>query len=654
MPEEPHKEVHRQALQGCSATRQFLSALGDTLQLTHYFPLRRKGSAYEAIFAKPKRAIADALFIDREVLILVANYPRVEPRTLAVVSELINEHAPRLYPRLSVIVHADPQGDGQIREWAAQKSLTLLPIYAGPESALTPARLETALSREIYGADSFQITGPVANDADFFGRKSQVLEVLRALKVGRIKSIFGLRKVGKTSVINRVALLAREDADLSVAVIDCSVGRFSSASNSEALQLLGATAEKAVKEGYADLHSVRQTLDVSKQPAFFDALQEPTGLLIILDEVDSISPFTAGERWRAQFVEFWRELRALVQEAQRRGGRLSMLISGVSSKPFRVESIAGEENPVLHFVPEEYLGPFTLGAADAMIKTLGTRCGLSFDADSRGLIGDACGWFPFWMRELGSFLHRAVELDARPADLGIDEVQTLVAEFIDSEGVEIAEVALQNLQRIYPEVYFNLVRCWHEGALPIAEAAILLRYGLGVQVGLDVSIRSAFIQAGLQRVESAGDPVGPVGPPSKVRSLQLADSEWAEELASIGQRRNMLERKLREVVRVTLRLAYGRDSWSGIVVAALNDLKRSDVASYSSFVLMDKLYWLELRSIISRAWAEFEPTFGDKRKMHEAMDVVNERPDAHAKPYDLADVALMRQSLDWLEERVLG
>ncbi len=34
------------------------------------------------------------------------------------------------------------------------------------------------------------------------------------------------------------------------------------------------------------------------------------------------------------------------------------------------------------------------------------------------------------------------------------------------------------------------------------------------------------------------------------------------------------------------------------------------------------------------------------------MDLMNDRPDAHAKAIDAADVALYRRELVWLEERL--
>lgn len=50
----------------------------------------------------------------------------------------------------------------------------------------------------------------------------------------------------------------------------------------------------------------------------------------------------------------------------------------------------------------------------------------------------------------------------------------------------------------------------------------------------------------------------------------------------------------------------------------------------------------------------FERLFGDKKRFQAVMDLVNDRPDTHAKEIDSADVALYRRELSWLESKVLS
>ena len=55
---------------------------------------------------------------------------------------------------------------------------------------------------------------------------------------------------------------------------------------------------------------------------------------------------------------------------------------------------------------------------------------------------------------------------------------------------------------------------------------------------------------------------------------------------------------------------------------------------------------------MSKEWEIFKVIFGDKGEFQMHCGVVNDRPDCHAKEADAADIALMRRSLSWLEEKV--
>ena len=98
-------------------------------------------------------------------------------------------------------------------------------------------------------------------------------------------------------------------------------------------------------------------------------------------------------------------------------------------------------------------------------------------------------------------------------------------------------------------------------------------------------------------------------------------------------------------------LPAGRE-WVDAVDVALSSQRKSECSGLAPDTLMSKLYWIELSSIISREWGYFERFFNDKKRLQNAFQLLNERPDAHAKDMDLADVALQRRELTWLEERI--
>lgn len=637
------------------------TALNGLFEITSYKRFRAYRGDYVAMYARPTKTIRGSLIIEREVLVLVANYPVLHARTITVCQETIQGEQPRLQPDLAVLVHADPDGDGNLRGWGREAGLTVLPIYRPSAGAMPPAELvRQRLAQELFSTDSFQVTGPVSDDSDFFGRREQANDLLRQLQAGRITAIFGLRKVGKTSMLNRVIDQANDVGSPKVAMVDCSVRGFNEMSAPDALKTVARLARLATQRGYAH---VSQTLRRSDNDlmATFDALWHVEGtkapLLIVFDEVDYITPDSpTSPHWESEFNDFWREFRALVQEAKRHDLTLSVLVSGVSSKSFRVAEIDGIENSVLHFVPEDYLSPFADAAADAMINALAKRCGLTMSRDARGVLAQTAAYLPYWIRMAGSFMHRHVEVAGRPTEIDVHLATQLCQEFAASEGAEISRIALQNLRRVDRPMFDLLVRVSNRESIDVRHARPLVRYGLAKQRGQMISIDSIMIQRGLELLQSESAHLGVEGAqqvtPNR-KPLELDEGEWAEELASISRRRNILERKTREFVRVVLKLSLSADKdWVTAVTFSLSANRRDECAGLAPDALMSKLYWLELSAIIRREWKHFERFFSDKQRTQNAFALLNERPDAHAKDVDLADVALQRRELTWLEERI--
>ncbi len=636
-------------------------ALEGLFELTSYRRFRAYNGDYVAMYAKPTKTIRGSLVVEREVFVLIANYSALHARTITVSQEAIRGEQPRLQPDLAIVVHADPDGDVSLRAWGREAGLTVLPIYRPGGGAMPPAALlRQRLARELFATDSFQITGPVSDDSDFFGRREQVNDLLRQLQAGRIAALFGLRKVGKTSMLNRVIDRAKDFGTPKVAMIDCSLRGFNDLSAAEALKAVARLARLASQQGYAH---ISQTLRRSDKDimATFDTLwnsdSAKSPLLIVFDEVDYITPDSpTSAHWKHEFNEFWREFRALVQESKRHELTLSVLVSGVSSRSFRTAEIDGTENSVLHFVPEEYLSPFAGDAADAMINALGKRCGLTLARDARAVIAQTSAYLPYWMRMAGSYVHRHVEVEGRPTEIDVHLVTQLCREFAETEGAEISRVALQNLERVDRPMFDLLVRVSDGDSVDARQAGPLIRYGLVRQRAAAISIDSIMIQRGLEllRSQSAHPGIDEAGEmTASRRDLELDEGEWAEELASISRRRNILERKAREFVRVVLKMSLppGKD-WVTIVNNSLPSRRREACAGLTPDALMSKLYWLELSAIIGREWEHFERFFEDKKRLQTAFVLLNERPDAHAKDVDLADVALQRRELTWLEQRI--
>lgn len=616
---------------------------------------------YGVQYAKPIPPIRRLLAIDRELLALSTTYADLQPRVIQLAVELIDASDGRLENTVAIVVHKDPRGDSKLKAWGRDVGLTVIPVHMPGDILPKGEDLERRLLVEFFVHDPFNVTGPVSTDAQFYGRRDEAQDLARHLQEGEVRAALGMRKTGKTSLLNRVILELQDYHNCYTVVVDCSRD---SIWELGAAALLASIAD-AVREStssddcLAETRARRHSGTISESYAeLIDAIRAADGTVALMfDEVDYITPGSpTSQSWRTEFNPFWRNLRAAYQELARSQTKLSLFISGVSTKWFTAESIDGVENAALAFVPEEYLVPLSPGACITMIKQLGRSSGLLFDDKSAEAIGEACSNIPFWVRKAGSYLHRNVETEARPLNVSADRARLIVNAFVQHEGASISEVALSHLFRVYPELRPVAAASLDGDASPHSWALIstLHRYGVIKLPSSYPEISGIMMAAGLR--EALARSAVALSTEANIDREQLrfaGVTEWAEELAQVGARRNIVEKRLRNMLIALMRMDgiqnKGRSPLTQRLLKPVTAPRAEKLKAHSPDDLIEKLTWLELTSVIEHEWALMGTLLVDKREFRDQATILNSRPDAHAKDADRADLALQRRALAWFE-----
>jgi hypothetical protein len=374
---------------------------------------------YFVMFARGTKRVQNILGIEREILILGNIYSDQQTRSVQFARRLIDDSDGRLERTICAIVHQDPRGNGKLKRWGRENGLAVIPVYTSSGILPREQELERLLSYEFFTQDPFDVTGPVANDAQFFGRRAEAQELARKLQSGHIRSCFGIRKIGKTSILHRVLAEIKNNYDAITVFIDCQRDDVFSLdacgllySIEQSLRSLKDTGQR-----YIEVNASKFSGGLADAAKRFQATLGEFDVPVILafDEIDYITPGNgSAAQWRSGFAEFWRNVRAAYHAAARDERKVSLLISGVSSRWFSVESIDGIENAALAFIPEEYLSPLPRGAANAMIKNIGAMAGLRFGDDAVDAISSFCSDMPFWIRKACSSFHGKIETSIRP------------------------------------------------------------------------------------------------------------------------------------------------------------------------------------------------------------------------------------------------
>lgn len=600
-----------------------------------------------------------ALGIDREVLVVVSTFTDQQQRTIKFAVQELKEASGRLETTMVIVLHCDKDGNSKLRNWGRDVGISILPILNG-ESIKDGSSLEHALCIELYSHDPFDVTGPVSDDANFYGRRDEAIELARKLQKGQIRSCLGIRKIGKTSIVNRVLKEIQTGHDCLCVMVDCSKDEVWGLDAAGLMSSISKTLEDSINSEikYSQIAIEEKCNDLPATRAKFELMLSKVGrpFILVFDEVDYITPGSpTNGMWQQQFNVFWRNLRAVYQEASRSGISFSVLIAGVSTYWFTVESIDGVENAALAFVPEEYLTPMPLGASVAMLRRLGRIAGLQFEESAVQLIAEETGNMPFWSRKCGSYINRNISVTERPCEVSRGRIEPMVSTFVKEEGGAIAEVALQHLFRVYPLLAQAVLQCNQGDGAQVSERTkrILRRYGV-LQSDSD-ALSGKMMIAGFQMLAERSSSLNS-DVPASMETLALNLDDWAEELAAVGKRRNVVEKRLRELALNFLRfdsISSGKlAEFHERVVSVIPQKTRESWRHLSVEQAISKFNWTDIVHLVQKEWILFEKLLGDKNLFSSHCEVINDRFDAHAKNADRADFALYRRSLTYIEDRL--
>ena len=283
----------------------------------------------------------------------------------------------------------------------------------------------------------FDDSEPVTDSSEFFGRERPVHELHSRISLGRPTAVFGLRKIGKSSLLRRVQLLLGDSAATlnATAVLQCNASRIRGGRwwlvleevveqwarwiNSRA-QAVGSK----ITVTPARLRTLRLKGELSDQKvgtAFqrdfehlagaMAALAKQTDIgawkfVVFFDEVDSLAPTDpAAGYWREDYFSLWDTLQTL-KRGQDDPGIVVYVLGGVNPLVAEAGALLGRPNPLFE-TGILYLPPLPYEESRSLMLGLGGRSGLAFKEDALEEIFRITGGHPWLLRKLGSKIHLA-------------------------------------------------------------------------------------------------------------------------------------------------------------------------------------------------------------------------------------------------------
>lgn len=627
-----------------SIVKQFSMYFGVTFSRQETF----KNTDYVFAFLQPGNEYREKFNMYNEFLLLFSSFTDFDRRILDFADKIISEYDNRLDKVCIFLISKDMQITQKINALTAENkdSKLIVPFKYNEllNTKFTKDNLENKLRKYFYSRDLFAIASPIQNDSYFFGRNKVVQELHSKYISGEQAGLFGLRKIGKTSVL--YALMRR---------IDSKEGRylFTDCQSPSIHALRWFELIQHILLNLIDKYSIEINLDNfdfnEKSAAgifekvmleIYSCLKEKR-ILLIFDEIEMITIDTSSSvHWREgmDFVYFWQTIRAFYQSHPQ---VICFLIAGVNPHCVEVASVNNIDNPIFSMIDPMYLNLFQYEDVKNMVSSIGKYMGLDFDEQIFTLLANDYGGHPFLIRHICSLINSNAPLE-RPHNVSKYSYLTEKRNYDISISKYIEQI-IQVLKNSYPNEYLLLETLAVKGndsfksCITISDFSTiqhLMGYGILHKYQNDYNITIQALSIYL-----------------KNSSKLLEEDSQEAKRANIGNRRNRIESKLRDLIYVTIVGIFGKDEGRTKILSVKKSEDRGKYADISTKdILANEYYLREVKILIEKNWENFKHHLCDKSKFSSYIQIINDyRVDAHAKDITDDDYMMTNIALKWFE-----
>jgi hypothetical protein len=632
-----------------------------------------KSSVYSLHFIKPVEKLKQLYNLGDEVLILCCNdaMANFKSRTKDFIDYLLasqGEFKNRLDKITCFLIDDNDNIVEIIKQDRTESPDTRLIVpfsYAELSSGLNDLFLQERLRAFLYERDLFGIASPLKNDTLFFGkdRTNVISELYGKYRQGEHGGVFGLRRIGKTSVLNLLRRRIEEDNGAAI-YLDCTkyhLQRWNSFLHQIIIELqqkyaydnndsdsLHLPQDFSISDASSRYNEAKAMLSFESDLASLYHGLSDTRILLIFDEIELISYETSpSEHWRSgnDALYFWQTLRSI---SQTNSNIFSFVITGVNPKCIEASKINGYPNPIFNVLSPLFISLFELSDVKRMVSDIGGYLGLRFDEEIFTKLIEDYGGHPFLTRQVCSRINSDVLArgENRPFLVTKYSYSKYASDYrTKMEGV-ISQI-LDVLQDYYPKEFSLLKTLALNGSrefkkqLQFGENTIghLLGYCLIKKDAGDYYIRIKSIEEYLNE---------------KYKYEKILYDDASKRLR-VSERRNAIEVKLRDIIAHQISMKYGKKAKEKLIDLLRGSTKdESQTAKLQALDFrkaMQEVYFMQLKHLIEKDWAAYQALFADKVKFQQFFELINRyRTDAHAKDIDEDDEALLNIAFKYFEK----
>lgn len=413
--------------------------------------------------------VAEMFDAHLEIQLVYAEYAEVEPRLLELVQARIATNA-RVDHGLFMIASLDGDVDRLLRRRRGE--FAAIDLHLGDLGSDAPD-IRHRMSDVLTAVDHYDLTTPVHDPSGFFGRTAEFQQIISAIERGQSVGVFGLRKTGKTSLLNYVAG-RRRDADRAVVWVD--ISGLTSADEFRVRLLEGAwKSVSRLPAGQGEMPRMRTMsrngelkvgLDLMRVHWLSDleALSRHASgrLEVFIDEIDQLHPDRSHLGAEAnELLVTLTQLRGMIQSAQSDSG-LVLVCAGVDPALFERPLLStGADNLLYKLLRLMFLAPLSRDEMAEMVRDLGRRMGVRVrDHEVIDFLFDEYGGHALLTRKACSLAAKQRRKDEIPWHMSLASVESSALQ--DEEGSPFRQAAeiLTSFGEWFPEEAILLRDLW--------------------------------------------------------------------------------------------------------------------------------------------------------------------------------------------------
>lgn len=393
--------------------------------------------------------IENTFGITREVLFFYSEFVDLQTRTYnKAISEIksLNNSGKRTVTEDLLFLHSpDKRLAEKLADWNKNSSVRAIPLSQYDTS--DSINIIELLKQNIYVRDLFYETKSVGG-SDFFGRDKAVQELESDIFEKRVSGIFGLRKMGKTSLLNKI----RENLPSNFICIYIDLEDLPALGDTTALSLCskiirGIDKSLSSQKNKISVKAIKEFIQNPSVNSFGDTLNSiiqklasiDNRLIIQLDEIEYLIPSDKN-----QFVPEISQIFGVLRSAVQENNNFLFTVAGLASEIFEEDSFHGRINPLFSWGTTRWLGPFEKHEADTLARTLSNKMGLEISESGLEKLYEATGGHAFLYRTLASAASKLVPISTHKRQIS----GSTVLQAIEDWRLEIAG----NIKQIFNQL----------------------------------------------------------------------------------------------------------------------------------------------------------------------------------------------------------